>query len=147
MSDRAEHICNFCSKRFTTKSSLNFHIKTNKKCINIRGEEVSFSHSCEKCNKKFTIKSNYTTHSKNCKVESKLDEIQELKNKLNELTLQLENKDKQLQDKDKIIDELTIYNNKQTRKIVTLKNTINKNDQEYKNNISKICKEHKDTTM
>ena len=33
-------ICEFCQKEYGTKGTLNYHVKTNKKCILLRGETV-----------------------------------------------------------------------------------------------------------
>ena len=85
----SKNICEFCDKEFVSKTNLNIHIKTSKKCILNRGEAVVYNYKCENCNKVFTIKSNLISHLKNCKVkdivelkeenEKYLEEINKLK--------------------------------------------------------------------
>jgi len=137
-----EYICQHCNSVFANKSNLNYHLKTNKRCKVIRGEEIINTNICDICNKSFTTKANLNTHIKTCKEEkdkltnTKENQIQELTNKINELMLQL-------QDKDKKIDELTIHNKKQSKKIITLKNIITKKEQEFELKFEKQKEEYK----
>ena len=52
-----EYKCQFCNKIFTQKSNLNTHIKTAKKCILNRTNDVEkvLTFNCDFCNKKFTF--------------------------------------------------------------------------------------------
>ena len=57
--------CNFCQKEYTTKGSLNNHIKTNKKCIILRGGTIDSTNllCCEYCEFKTLTKSALKLHS------------------------------------------------------------------------------------
>ena len=52
--------CEFCGKSFASVSSLNWHIKTNKKCLEGRGLKSSFL--CEICGKTYTVKASLDKH-------------------------------------------------------------------------------------
>ena len=51
--------CEFCQKEYSTKSNLTYHVKTNKKCILLRGEIVESKEffNCEYCDFKTLNKS------------------------------------------------------------------------------------------
>lgn len=102
--------CEFCKKKLSTVSSLNYHKKTNKKCLEIRNNINDSFISCEFCDKLF---SNQTLkiHLKSCK-NKKLNREKE--------------KDNIIQEKDNIIQELK-------NEILFLKDTIFKLETE--NNI------------
>jgi len=102
--------CEFCKNKLSTISSLNYHKKTNKKCLEIRNDINNTLNSCEFCDKLF---SNQTLkiHLKSCK-SKKLNKEKE--------------KDNIIQEKDNIIEELK-------NEILDLKNKIFKLETE--NNI------------
>ena len=56
--------CEFCQKEYTTKGTLNYHVKTNKKCILLRGETVESKEffNCEYCDFKTLNKSGLKLH-------------------------------------------------------------------------------------
>ena len=64
--------CQFCKSILKTLSSLNYHMKNNKKCLEIQYETVDNVKSdliiCEYCNKSF---SNIKKHSNICKEKKK----------------------------------------------------------------------------
>ena len=78
--------CEFCQKEYTTKSSLNYHVKTNKKCILLRGETAESKEffDCEYCDFKTLNKSGLKSHS--CKNKTEFEVKQE------NLVLKTENK-------------------------------------------------------
>ena len=70
--------CEYCKKIFSSISSLNYHKKTTKKCLNNRQisiEDIQ-QYNCELCNKTFSQKHNFQLHSKKCKVKLNLQEKQ-----------------------------------------------------------------------
>jgi transposase-like protein len=64
--------CEFCKSTFSTKSSLNYHQKTVKYCLDIQQQlNSSFKkediYKCEYCNKEFNVKNSYIRHKESCK--------------------------------------------------------------------------------
>jgi len=70
--------CEYCKKNFSSISSLNYHKKTAKKCLNNREISTEETHqfNCELCNKTFSQKHNFLLHSKKCKVKLNIQEKQ-----------------------------------------------------------------------
>ena len=60
-------------------SSLNYHQKTAKYCLEIQGKEVSNEYKCEYCDKLFSTKYSFNSHIDVCK-ESKEKDIEKYKN-------------------------------------------------------------------
>lgn len=103
--------CDFCKNILSSKSSLNYHKKNNKKCLEMQNKNKLDINSClkvcEYCNKSFSI-SNINTHITNCKIKKKSDyeklnnEYEKLKNeyehKIQELKNEYENKIQELKD-------------------------------------------------
>lgn len=52
--------CEFCGKEFASISSLNRHVKTNKKCLESRGEKSNIV--CQDCGKTYSTKSSLERH-------------------------------------------------------------------------------------
>lgn len=156
--------CEFCKSILKTKSSLNYHIKNNKKCLEIQSKIMLNIDSglieCEFCNKSFSA-TNINKHTINCKIKKKIDidkhliefeilqnknkEIEELNKKLiikNETLIavneKLMNDIEKLTIENKSIQELKDY-------IIKLEteNSIYKKDHET---ISDIAKQPKNTT-
>ncbi len=77
-------ICEYCNNTYSSKSSLNNHQKTTKKCLEIQKKlnkvtkKVEFT--CKYCDKKFTSKQNIKNHEIFCDVK-KTTEYSELKEK------------------------------------------------------------------
>lgn len=73
-----ECICEFCEKQLNTTSSLNYHKKTNKKCLKIQEDNSNHNSnslkSCEFC-KKIFANNNLKIHVKSCKIKKqKIDD-------------------------------------------------------------------------
>jgi hypothetical protein len=68
--------CNFCKNVLKTISSLNYHLKNNKKCLEIQKQTIGIVNSalsvCEHCNNSFSV-ANINSHISNCKVKKKKD--------------------------------------------------------------------------
>jgi hypothetical protein len=119
--------CEFCKTTLKSLSSLNYHKKTNKKCLekqNIISTDKFIS--CEFCSKIFTSQI-LKTHLQSCKIKKEHDKDELLKEK-DEL---LKEKDDIIQEKDDIIEELK-------NKIIKLEteNDIYKSDHELIKNIA-----------
>jgi hypothetical protein len=69
--------CEFCLKEYSTKSNLKYHIKTNKKCIVLRGETLESKEvfNCEYCDFTTLTKSALKSHS--CKNKTEFEVKQE----------------------------------------------------------------------
>ena len=94
--------CQYCHSKFSTKSSLNKHIKYAKYCISKRNEKSSNEFKCNGCNKTYTSKYALNIHIESCieLLTQKYDEkIKELKEQLIEQKDQYETKIQHLQDK------------------------------------------------
>jgi hypothetical protein len=88
--------CEFCKKDFKTISSLNYHQKTAKFCLNLRNQ-TNNNFNCELCLKTFTTKDKCKNHYIKCKNIFK--NFDEYKNE----TIILKDK---IIDKDKLIEDL-----------------------------------------
>ena len=124
--------CQYCNKTFSTPSNLKIHLKTSKKCLENRtnnlNNENTKKYECEFCKKEFSTKQNLIYHNDTCKVKNfisnnsdKIDgeissfkeEIKLLKEQqikyeieLSNTKEQLKSKDDQIKSKDEIIQTL-----------------------------------------
>ncbi len=100
-------VCEFCNKSFSTTSNLNTHLKTNKKCIEIRlinanKQDIKIEcFECEFCKKIFSKKYNLNTHLKTCKIKTFIQEENPLQNK----DINLEEENNTLKEEIKILKE------------------------------------------
>ena len=86
--------CEFCKKVYTTISSLNYHKKSAKFCLELQkqsnNENIEIKqHNCEYCDKSFTQKTPLLNHLIICNVKSYKDKID---NKIEELKEEYERK-------------------------------------------------------
>ena len=72
--------CEYCKKSFSTLSSLNYHKKTAKFCLDIQGK-VNDTCKCIYCGKICTTNQNVIEHHKICK-KKKENEQKEIEKKL-----------------------------------------------------------------
>ena len=134
--------CNFCKSILKTVSSLNYHMKNNKKCIEIQSKTIEDIKTalveCEYCNKTFT---NIKKHLIVCK-ERKRESIEQIKNEYdilkNEYDILINEREQSIIEHGKKVQELKDY-------IIKLEteNSIYKKDHET---ISDIAKQPKNTT-
>jgi hypothetical protein len=110
--------CEFCKKDFSSKSSLNKHKTSTKKCILIQNKinnEIKKEHNnlwCQYCNKIFTSKQNFNIHDSTCYSKIKIKDI-EIKyenmlksNKDYKIKLLEEKIKNEIQEKNKLKDEI-----------------------------------------
>ena len=64
--------CEYCKKKLTTLSSLNYHKKTNKSCLKIQLIEDKNKIQCEFCNKILSSKQTLKVHINNCKTKKEI---------------------------------------------------------------------------
>jgi hypothetical protein len=65
--------CQYCKKIFKNTSSLNFHQKNTKYCLEIQGK-INSNYNCIYCNKNFTTKQHLNNHLDICK-EKEIDQL------------------------------------------------------------------------
>lgn len=147
--------CEFCSKFFSSISSINHHKKTAVYCLNIRNNIDStknanskllpaYRHSCDKCLKKFTTKDSMAKHSTICKVvnieqlvKSHVSQIQEYKTKLLVADIRLKDKQEQIDALMKIIEDKEIASKEITLTAIT-RPTTNINNTIRNQNINNL---------
>ena len=94
--------CEFCNKVLSSKSSLTYHQKTAKYCLNIQGKnnaDIQYICSCEK---NFNSKHHYESHIKSCKKE-KNNETMKIQEEIEKLNEEIKELKKIIIEKDKII--------------------------------------------
>ena len=86
--------CEFCKNNYTSKSILNQHKKTAKKCLVLRPSSEIVYFNCTKCEYKTTTKYNISNHNNTCKLKDiKInyeDQIKELKIQVEKSNILLE---------------------------------------------------------
>ncbi len=97
--------CNFCKSILKTTSSLNYHVKNNKKCLDIQlktvGEVNSNLVDCEYCNKSFT---NIKKHLNICKEKNKVsieknkDDYEKLLNEKEQIIIKYKKENQELKE-------------------------------------------------
>jgi hypothetical protein len=121
-----DHICNYCEKNFKSKSSLNYHIKTAKSCIQKRPENLNYVtqiYKCNFCNKDCTTQYNLNLHLMSCKEHLVCKRNEDIIKSLEEMKIKLNEKESQLNLKDDIIQEIK---NDRERVLNELKNLQDK---------------------
>ena len=61
--------CEFCNKNYSSKSVLNTHQKTTKKCLALRIDTIQNRYTCEDCNYTTERKGNLSIHLNTCKIK------------------------------------------------------------------------------
>ena len=75
--------CEYCKNSFKTKSSLVFHQKSTKYCLEIQGKTASNKYICEFCDKEFIVKISWQRH-----IETHDEDHLKCKEKINYLEAQ-----------------------------------------------------------
>jgi len=106
--------CEFCKKVYKSLSSLNYHKKTAKFCLDLQKENNNNNikikeYKCEHCDKKFTQKSSLISHLCVCNVKNYKDKIdnkiKELKNNYENIITELKFENKLKDEQNKLKDE------------------------------------------
>ena len=124
--------CEFCQKEYSSKSSLNHHVKTNKKCILLRGEtlESKLVFNCPYCEfktfTKFGLKSHLCKNKTELEKKHNFDVLVE-ENKENERKLKVLEKHIQIQHKKAEIEKDKLRN----ENLLLLNTELNKAREEY----------------
>jgi hypothetical protein len=134
------YVCEFCKKEYTSFSSLKYHQKNTKFCIELQTQLSILK--CEYCDKTFSTHKYLKQHSQHCKIYKVYLENNNLKEKVNDLNFKLEQKDKEfkvkLDQKEKEFKLKLNYQEKETDVKLKAKDDIIK----YNNDIiSKLQKE------
>jgi len=82
-------VCEYCNISYANKYILKNHLETNKKCLLIRGEDISISRICEGCNDSFTTKGNVIKHQQHCQLYLLKEENKKIKHEQEELLQKL----------------------------------------------------------
>ena len=89
----SDHICQFCNNVYKTMSSLRYHQKTTKFCLQLQNKELKEEEKfiCNFCTRDFTLKQTYNNHVLICKEKKAVEEkdtqqsMKELKQEIQEL--------------------------------------------------------------
>jgi hypothetical protein len=132
--------CEFCKTTLKSLSSLNYHKKTNKKCLEKQNILTDKFIPCEFCNKTFAHKTLkiHLLSCKNKKVKEKDDIIEELLKEKNITDNLLKEKDDIIEEKDDIIEEHRkeiLFLQNRILKLET-ENDIYKNDHDFVKNLA-----------
>ena len=63
----SQNECNICKTIFKSKYNLKSHLTTNKKCLKLRGLELTSNFVCKGCNAPFVNNKNMNIHLDSCK--------------------------------------------------------------------------------
>jgi hypothetical protein len=142
--DSEDMECEFCKKKFSSKSNLRYHIKTNKKCQEIQLQQnkdnIVFENvNCEFCDKNFT-KQTIKIHHKTCK--KKIDI--ELKNLISDKDTEIKNLKKENKKIKNLLSEKVEENKKLQMRIIELE-TENKIYLQDRDLVQKLATQPKTT--
>ena len=128
--------CSFCNKEFKSTSSLNYHQKTAKYCLEIQGKGLS-EYKCDHCDKIFSTKYTLSSHIDICKEQEKEREkeiykeveIEKYKLLLSERDNMIKSLEKQISELNHTIAEIAKQPKNTTNNIKTQNNQNNQNIQ------------------
>ena len=113
------NVCEFCKKELSSKSSLSYHQKTARYCLEIQGKNIE-DFKCNYCNKDFTTLQNLNEHFNSCKVKISEDK------KLNEEKMKVEYNTKIKKIEEEYKKEIKVINKDHIKEIEILNKTIEK---------------------
>jgi len=130
--------CSFCKKDFKSKTSLDFHQKNTKSCLEIQGK-INDSYKCEHCDKILCTQARLNSHIEVCKVK-----LNKKKEEKDEYIKRIEKENKENKEKDEYIKRIEKENKEKDEYI---KRFEQENKQKLKENeeyIRKLEKEKDD---
>lgn len=130
VSENIENICEFCDHSFSTKRSLNNHLKTGKKCLKKRGLIIDKEYNCLFCSKKFVTKSHIIKHIQICITKSDPDIIIDIQEKH---TQQIKDNEEKYIQHIKELEEKIERLNQKFQDIATMPRTVNTNNTNNQN--------------
>ncbi len=137
--------CQFCHKTFSSKSTVTYHQKTAKYCLQIQGKDrAEKEYKCE-CGKILTSKHNHEVHTKICTVREKIIYLEKRNKDLEIMNEELKDLNKDLHQKNKEFEKLLI---EKDNIICTLRGSIDvyKEDHSTLLDIAKQPKNNNTTT-
>ena len=101
-----QYICQHCGKNYSSQSSLTYHQKTAKFCLELQNKIIDNREelTCNHCNKEFGSKANLAVHINICK-SKKLVEVNDIKEKCRLLEKLVKEKDQLIKEYDQLIKE------------------------------------------
>jgi len=120
--------CEFCKKIYTSLSSLNYHKKTAKFCLELQKENLNNKiqieyYNCEYCEKNFTIKNHLISHLSSCNIKKFNDKYGIEKEELIE---------EFKKEKEKLIEEFKKEKDEMVQKYIELKFELKLKDEKIK---------------
>lgn len=134
------HVCEFCNSIFTTKSILNTHRISAKKCLKNRIQLDKDKNECEHCKKQFTTKQNLNQHLNICselKIQKESDKkVLKVKEDYEEKVLQLtkENKDHEIE-KSYLLTKIKMLENSYEKQVTELQKQVT----ELQDKLERLC--------
>lgn len=136
--------CDFCNKEFKSISSLNYHQRTAKYCLEIQGKDIGEEYKCEYCEKIFSTKYSLNCHIDVCKEskEQEREKYKEYKDLYENMKLEMQTYKILLSERNNTIKERDNSIKSLEKNISELKEMLDKAAQ----TISDIAKQPKNTT-
>jgi hypothetical protein len=125
-----QYICEYCNKSYSSLSSLNYHQKTAKFCIEIQQRNNNDTNNkikkcvCEYCNKEFTSKKLVNQHLETCKIKKQNESNKKYEIEIDKLKIMVEYKDQLIAKYEKEIED---YKKLLAKSVTTVNNNNNNN--------------------
>ena len=137
--------CSYCKNNFKTKSSLVYHQKTAKYCLEIQNKKATEIYVCKR---EFTMKINWQRHIKTHSIIEfqNLEKNEEIKSQIelkNEYIKNIENKNRELQEQNKELEDKNKVLEDKNKELED-KNKDNENYIQYLKRIKNIEQQNKD---
>ena len=92
MTEESRVICYHCNSTFKNKTVLQTHVKTNKKCLSIRGLSFKTKHVCDGCKTMYISLLHLKVHHESCKDYQNLIVEKKYKDEFEQYKKEQENK-------------------------------------------------------
>ena len=125
------HTCIYCKNSYNSLSSLNYHQRTTKFCLQLQNNETNseIKFICEYCNKHFLVKQSYSSHISGCKLKN---ERQQLENNLKKELQRLKDENDKLKHENEKLKLIIHIKDEQTNKHNKYTSVINNNNDNRK---------------